>query len=1024
MQWFVFGDLLFLADIVNGVAAMTATVGSANVDDYTGIVKIAAIIGVAVMFIQGMSSGGMLPISRFLMVPIFFAMMMVPKVTVTMENVYSGVTRTIANVPYGIALAGQTFSFIGLRLTELAETAYTYPGVTNDGLTQALDNWRTLRLVAGDASYYGAANNAGGGDFARSWVNYISTCTAFGLDVGNLTSTGINRDNLVTSGVYNPSRSFGAEVYVGGGLASNLDCVDAHAQLMIYSRLTFLPALKNSVLAQHFYDPVRDAVSAGPGTPSWALVEPKLTSMFNVFGGLGAISLDDALLSMFVGSIYDHGRMRRLQLDRKDAYAIMTGDGIRARNAQWMAQGDIFQQYVKPLLSFIEGFWYATFPLVVIALLLGAQGLMVMIRFLQIGLWIQLWGPCIAIVNLFVHHTMVGELSNLDQAALTLTSLAGQFAADSVIQNYLGVAGLFASAVPALALLLVTGSMYTFNGVAASVGGPDTISEGNAAPARQALSPKIQVLPEMEVSPMHGLMQTGAAQQMPRINLSQMAENRLSSADTELGGRRVSFAQSIDKALTRTTGSSSESFSGSLWRDGTSAQMSDVYQHANNEAFRTIMRDMQSNGMTANEAATFTATVGASVAAGRGAPKISGDFASSSTKGISEQKLQEWGNDIARAYSEDKSLSAGLTTAFSRDSDRGFRQSGYSSNALTSSQSVREEAQDYAAAEWRFEQANSFAGSVGVSANPDVAMLARRIVDDPSRYLAFARMIGQQDLVRPATERAQELHAWGWSRATRDSERMALAAGGLLALADAKRYDHLAAAIAPDGFTTPIVGDFDRHQGASDALGAGPSVDLSGARAGGFNPDVAPDWSPESVNANNREAVRERVDEKIRPIVQDRLAEDRGAAEGARDDALTNPGVGARVGSAIASMADGAADIGLGAVRRQFLAGFETDAMNAGLAPAEAQYYAFMRATPNVDGPEQTAQYEALRGAVEERYAAVPDAGAAQIAEIEEAARAAGVRNTQLLGSVAERGERVAPDADDADLDMMQRNMR
>lgn len=1031
MTWFVFGDLLFLADIVNGVAAITAAVGTTSMNDYTGMLKIAAVIGFVAMLLQGLSAGGVMPVSRFLMVPIFFAMMAVPKVTVTMENVYSGATRTIAGVPFGIALTGQIFSFMGLRLTEMVETAYSYPGVTDDGFNRALDDWRTLRRVAGDPSMYAAANGAGGGDFARSWVNYISTCTAFGLDVGNLDFTAVQTGPLAHVAVYNPSRSFGAEIFTGGGAATSLDCADAHAALLAYSRQRFLPALKNSVLAYHFYDPVRDGTIAGPSTPSWALVEPKLASMFGVLGGLGAVSIDEALLSIFVGSLYDHGAMRRMQLDRKDAYAVMVGDSIRARNAQWMAQGDIFQQYVKPLLSFIEGFWFALFPVVAIALLLGARGLAVMLRYLQIGLWIQLWGPCMAVVNLFVYHAVVGDLANLDQAALTLSSFGGQFAADSVVQQYLGVAGLFASSVPALALLLVTGSMYTLNTVATSVGGPDTISEANAAPARQALSPKIQVMPDYEDGPMHGLMRTGAPAQMPKLNLSEIADHRLSSAESELAGSRVSYARSIDRALTHVTGSNSESFSGSLWRDGSSAQSSDVYAHTRGDSFRSTFNDMRSHGLTETEAASFTARIGASVAAGRGVPSVgslTGDGAVGaawrSERGISDQKLKQWSDEIGRAYSEDSTLSASLVTSFSADNERGFRQSGYSNTSFTSSRAIREEGQDYAATERRFEEAASFSASVGVSASPDISMLARRIVDDPSRFDSFKRMLANHSLIPDATQRAQELHAWGWSSDTLDSRRMAYAAGGLLALAQQGKYDELHAAISADGYYVPMVGDQDAQRGVGRSLGDGPAVSLEGRGVGGFDPAVAPGWTPAAVHAGDRAQVRAEIDRELGPVVREAVAADRLQAERSAAEAAARPAASEGPGRWITGLADAAADAGFGRVRREFLDGFEREGLNAGLSLQEARYYAFLRATPELDTVEKLATADGLRNGVLNQYHAVPDAGAAQAAQIEEAARAVDVRNDQLLGQIAARRERINPTGNGDDLNAWQRNAR
>jgi conjugal transfer mating pair stabilization protein TraG len=1028
MEWYVFGDLLFLADVVNGVAALTSTLGGSAMNDYEAFLKVGAIIGLIMMFVQGMGAGGTLqqPVTRLMMVFVFFSMMMVPKVTVTMENVYTGATRTIANVPFGIAFTGQLFSTMGLRLTEIVETAYSFPGVTDDGLNASLDNWRTLRRITSDPSLYGAANSAGGGDFARSWINYISVCTAYGLDVGNLSTTAVEAGNLVHTAVYNPSRSFGAEVYLAGGVADNLDCVDAHAQLLTYSRGPFMTAFKASVLAQQFYDPIHDGTAAGPATPSWALVEPKLATMFTTLGGIGTVTVDEAMLSMLVGSLYDHGAMRRLQLDRKDAYAVMTGDAIRARNAQWMAQGDVFQQYVKPVLSFIEGFWFALFPIVAVALMFGPAGLMIMYRFLQIGLWIQLWGPCIAVVNLFTYHGIVGDLANLDAAALTLTSLSGQFAADSVVQEYLGVAGLFASAVPILALLIISGSIYTMNTVASSVGGPDTISETNAAPARQSLSPLISVASQYEDTPMTGMMRNGAAAYMPKINLSSMAEDRVSSAESQMAGARTSYAQAISRALSQQDGSRGESFSGVTWRDGTSAQSSDVYRHATGDSFRSTVDEMRKAGVTDTEAASFVTNVGARVSAGMPMAKaVSGALGASAQwrtqNSVTDEQTNSWAKSIARAYSEDESLQASLMSSFSRDQDRGWRQSGYTNTSLSTDQSVREEGQDYAGSERRFEEASSFAQSVGVSANPDVAMLARRIVDDPSRFIALSQAVGQADLVQQATERAEELHGFGWGSETADSRRMAIAAGALLVMAEEGNYDAVRSAIGPDGFRFATPGDPRAAEGVGDSLGSGPTVNLPAGGVGGYAPQGAP-FDPADIHASNVAEGRARIDERLGPVVQDMLARDETAAATSAAEAQANPSFVQTLDGNVASILSdrfGASRMQEGLERQ-----YASEARDAGLTAPEAEYYAFIRSHP---GMLSGADYErelALGEAVVEQSENVPGAGRAQLSQLSEASVATELRREQLFEEIQRRSDFVGVEKDEKDQTLLQRSMR
>ncbi len=745
--------------------------------------------------------------------------------------------------------------------------------------------------------------------------------------------------------------------------------------------------------------------------------------MFTVLGGIG-VPVDEALISMLVGSLYDHGAMRRLQLDRKDAYAVMLGDAIRARNAQWIAQGDVFQTYMKPMLSFIEGFWYAVFPLVAVALLLGASGLSILMRFLQIGLWIQLWGPCMAVVNLFVYHGIVGELANLNAAALTLTSFGGQFSADSVVQQYLGVAGLFASTVPALALLLVTGSIFTLNGIAASVGGPDTISETNAAPARQALSPMIQVASAYEDTPMHGMMRGGAPAQMPRLDLRSIAESRVQSAESQLAGDRTTFARSIDQALSRATGSDRESFSGSFWRNGVSAQDSEVYRHATGDDFKQTFDEMRRAGISETEAASFVTSIGSKIVAGfsgeravRGA--LDGEMRQKweTNNQVSSDKSQQWATSIAKAYSESEEKQASLMTSFSNDQERGWRESGYSRNSFTTSESVRQEGQDYAGSERRFEAASSFADSVGTSASPDVAMLARRIVDDPERYSAFRRIMGETDMVGAATRKSQELQAWGWGADSIDATRASLVAGGLLALAEAGRYAALQAAIGPDGFEVAQPGNPRAHEGVGGELGSGPVVQFPRGGVGGFSPPAAP-FDVAAEHGENVDRGRATLDAELRPVVQGQMRDEAAEAIAAAATGRANPSwlqsLDGRVAEAIGS------DSMRSALDRRY----RSEAISAGLSEPEAAYYAYLRSNPVADTDAERQNRVDLGAEVARQFSGVPTAARAQLAELGEAAVATEGRREQLFASIAGRTERVAPDAEPEDQNMVQRNMR
>ncbi|NMU72427.1 hypothetical protein HKA89_27115, partial [Vibrio parahaemolyticus] len=106
--------------------------------------------------------------------------------------------------------------------------------------------------------------------------------------------------------------------------------------------------------------------------------------------------------------------------------AVMVNQAIEQRNTQWAAEQTLFQSIVRPMMTFFEGFIYAITPLMAFVIALGQIGMRMAGKYLLILLWIQLWMPVMAIINLYIHLTVAGKMSALDAFAGTeVPSFAG-----------------------------------------------------------------------------------------------------------------------------------------------------------------------------------------------------------------------------------------------------------------------------------------------------------------------------------------------------------------------------------------------------------------------------------------------------------------------------------------------------------------------------------------------------------------------------------------------------------------------
>jgi hypothetical protein len=330
---------------------------------------------------------------------------------------------------------------------------------------------------------------------------------------------------------------------------------------------------------------------------------------------------------------------------------------------------------------------------------------------------------------------------------------------------------------------------------------------------------------------------------------------------------------------------------------------------------------------------------------------------------------------------------------------------------------VRQEGQDYAGSERRFEAASSFANSVGTSASPDVAMLARRIVDDPERYSAFRRIMGETDMVPAATKKSQELQAWGWGADSIDGTRASLVAGGLLALVENGKYAALQAAIGPDGFEVAQPGNPRAHVGVSGELGSSPVVHFPRGGVGGFTPPAAP-FDVEAKHGENVDRGRAALDAELAPVVQGQIRDEAAEAIAAAAAGRENPSWLQTLDGRVAEV------FGSDNMRSALDRRYRSEAVAAGLSEPEAAYYAYLRSNPVADTDAERQNRVDLGAEVARQFPGVPTAARAQLAELGEAAVATEGRREQLFESIAARTERVAPDAEPEDQNMIQRNMR
>ncbi len=168
------------------------------------------------------------------------------------------------------------------------------------------------------------------------------------------------------------------------------ECDDAWADLSAYVATAFTPALRRSL-----------AATLGL---SEAEVDTAVQSSLDAIAGAG-VDAQNYMIMAAAGFLPKGEAQVYAEIGHWDAAAMIT-QAAQQRNTQWAAEETLFARIVRPMMTFFEAFLFAVSPLMVFAVGLGIIGIRMIGKYLLFGLWIQLWQPILAVVNLYILMTV------------------------------------------------------------------------------------------------------------------------------------------------------------------------------------------------------------------------------------------------------------------------------------------------------------------------------------------------------------------------------------------------------------------------------------------------------------------------------------------------------------------------------------------------------------------------------------------------------------------------------------------
>ena len=554
------GESAFLEQVLNAVAMITGE------DSFRDAVAIGMLLGVLLTAWQLLTGGGKggVDISQIVVCLILYMCMFVPRATVVIEDAYTGAVRPVDNVPVGVAAVGSMLSSVGYGLTRLFEQGYApvVPGITETQFADALKILNDVRRRAGEPKVFHAINvalgdgsmsnlqngTAGGSiDFRRSWYNYIKECSLKNIDLHRVSLDTMMNHSMIEALQFRSSihRTL-LYMDTSNPYGTNMTCSDAYTLLVARTNEAFsTPTVKNAI-----------AESAGIKLFEDDDLYTRLNTGVSALStaGAAAVEAQKYVMASVLDTVYAEAAQGRYTDMRDFSSAAMVSQAIQQRNTQWASEQTMFLSTVRPMLALIEGFVYAVTPLMGFLIVMGAFGIKLVGKYIQMLIWIQLWMPVLAIINLYLYMAASAELAAdagaTSGVAVALDSFYGLYRSDEILANWLATGGMLAAATPVLTLMLVTGSTYAWASLAQRMNGADHINEKITTPDAVSNGPALNNLAMNSNTNVGGTAGTGADSLLPNFSFNSILGSAASSSERFAEGKREQFSRTLSNSLT------------------------------------------------------------------------------------------------------------------------------------------------------------------------------------------------------------------------------------------------------------------------------------------------------------------------------------------------------------------------------------------------------------------------------------------------------------------------------------------
>ncbi len=456
----VYGNGDLYRELFNAIAAALSD------SSYSYLIKLSICLTGTWAIIRYSVERSLMPLAKWLMTYyVAFYIVFMPKVTVEiLDQVNLGKAYTVDNVPLGLAAVANLTTAIGSGLTALTEKTFSLPDdmkYAQTGMVMA------SRLVLATTQFQITDPN-----FQQSMQGFVHQCVFYDLLLNKYSWSDLLNATQIWSFIGNyasPARAF---AYYQPGNTKIVTCKDGYTMLTRdwQNAIQDAAARYGSRLFPDANDAKAQLLSYLPDSYNF---------LANISDQAANIMQQNMMANALQNGILQMGSSTNAPA-ALEAYAFTKAQ--QQKRLTNYTIGDMAAYWLPIMKNVLEATLYGSF-IFVFLLILFPFGKSIFNNYIASLMWIQLWAPLYAILNLFMSfyaqkHSL-GAL-NLGNGSTGL-SLTTQSGLAQVNADVAGLAGYLSLSVPLLAAGIVKGLMSVFTQAAQYIAGVTQSAGANAA---------------------------------------------------------------------------------------------------------------------------------------------------------------------------------------------------------------------------------------------------------------------------------------------------------------------------------------------------------------------------------------------------------------------------------------------------------------------------------------------------------------------------------------------------------------